>query len=92
MSHDIRIKRKDRDITGADLKSPIATSSVTLNMKCGRNFRPQETCRGVGASPKTLQGKRLNALRSKESSLEKGLRSEGETETEGEDVKGDVIT
>ena len=92
MSHDIRIKRKDGNITGAHLKSPIATSSVTLNVMCGRNFRPQETCRGVGARPETSRGKRLNALRSKESSLEKGLRSEGETETEGEDVKGDVIT
>ena len=92
MSHDIRIKRKDGDITGADLKSPIATSSVTLNVKCGRNFRPQETCSGVGASPKPSRIKRSKALRSKESSLEKGLRSEGETETEGEDVKGDVIT
>ena len=91
MSHDIRIKRKDRDITGADLKSPIATSSVTLNMKCGRNFRPQETCRGVGVGPKTSRKKKSNALRSKESALEKGLRSEVGTGTEGEDVKGDVI-
>jgi len=92
MRHDIRIKRKEGDITGADLKSPIATSSVTINVKCGRNFRPREACRRVGASPKPSRIKRSNALKSKESSLEKGLRSKGKTETEGEYVKGDVIT
>lgn len=67
-------------------------SDITgTHMECGRNFRPQETCRGVGASPKTSRKKKSNALRSKESALEKGLRSEVGTGTEGEDVKGDVI-
>ena len=68
-------------------------SDITgTHMKCGQNFRPQETCRGVGAGPKTSRKKKSNALRSKKSSLAKGLRSEGETGIEGGDVKGDVIT
>ena len=80
------------DSPGADLKLPIATSSVTLNVKCGRNFRPQKSRRGGESSPKKSREKKSNALRSKKSALEKALRSEDETETEGEDVKGDVIT
>ncbi len=80
------------DMTDAVLKSPIATSSVTLNVKCGRKFRPQKSSRGVETSQKTSREKKSNALRSKIASLEKGIRSECETGTEGADVKGDVIT
>ena len=80
------------DTTGADLKSSIATSSATLYKECGRNFRPQKSRHGVGASPKASRKKKSNALRSKKSTLEKGLRNEGETGTEGEEVKGEVIT
>ena len=77
------------DTADGDAKQSGITGT---HMKCGRIFRPQETCRGVGASPKTSRKKKSNALRSKESALEKGLRSEVGTGTEGEDVKGDVIT
>ena len=80
------------DTTGVDLKSPIATSSVTLYKECRRNFRPQKSRHGVGASPKASRKKKLNALGSKKSSLEKGLRSEGKARIKGEDVKGDVVT
>ena len=86
--------KENESLYGNDAADDDAMQSdiTGTHMKCGQNFRPQETCRGVGASPKTSRKKKSNALRSKESSLETGLRSEGGTGTEGEDVKGDVIT
>ena len=55
------------DTTGANLKSPIATSSATLYKECGRNFRPKKSRRGAEPGTKTSREKESKALRSNNS-------------------------